>query len=432
MGVEIKNKGILINNNYSEAYINEEVYDEIISLSAQTLSTDFEPISYDLNPYSGDTTPYIRPTEWLELPALTEGDNKFIGLHPIFNDNNFCAIKATTYSGYTVDWGDGIIENYNSNDTAYHFYNLDSFSGQTGSTYDYKQTIVQLYPTLSGDSLLTLDFRVKPLTGISTYNQNPTINWLDIKIVGSNINNINLGNTQEYDSLSDYNYTTSDPIMLEQFEFIGTNKITSVYYLFGNCRNLQKIVQFDTSLVTNFIGMFNNCLFKEIDTLDTSNGTNFSYMFQYCYLLKTIPLIDTSKGTNFSYMFQYCHNLRYIPLINTSNGINFYYMFQYCYLLKTIPLLNTSNGINFSYMFRGCKSLLTIPLIDTSNGIYFSYMFRECKSLLEIPLINTMNCFDFSYMFQYCYQLQTIPLLDTSSGITMYRMFRDCSKLQNI
>ena len=37
MGVQIKGKGVLINNNWSENWINEEVYDDIISVSAQTI-----------------------------------------------------------------------------------------------------------------------------------------------------------------------------------------------------------------------------------------------------------------------------------------------------------------------------------------------------------------------------------------------------------
>ena len=132
---------------------------------------------------------------------------------------------------------------------------------------------------------------------------------------------------------------------------------------------------------------------------DTSNGTNFSYMFFECGSLTSIPALDTSNGTNFNAMFRNCKELTSIPALDTSNGTNFSAMFYGCGVLTSIPALDTSNGTNFSNMFRGCESMTSAPAIDTSNGTNFSYMFYGCKKLTSIPALDTSNGTNFIYMF---------------------------------
>ena len=139
--------------------------------------------------------------------------------------------------------------------------------------------------------------------------------------------------------------------------------------------------------------------------------TSFAYAF-YRTDIENIPLIDTSKGTDFSYMFYGCSSLTTIPQINVSNGTNFSYMFLDCSSLTTIPQINVSNGANFSYMFRNCSSLTTIPQLNVSNGTNFSYMFYGCSSLTTIPQINVSNGTNFRYMFQTCSSLTTISFVE--------------------
>ena len=52
----------------------------------------------------GSPDPYSRPADWLEMPTLTEGQQKVVGLHAVWpHDSNFCAF--TVSGAYTVDWG---------------------------------------------------------------------------------------------------------------------------------------------------------------------------------------------------------------------------------------------------------------------------------------------------------------------------------------
>ena len=64
--------------------------------------------------------PWVRPSDWLALPTVADGDEIFVGLHAIFPDANFVAF--TVAGDYEVDWGDGTSNTYSSGATAEHEY----------------------------------------------------------------------------------------------------------------------------------------------------------------------------------------------------------------------------------------------------------------------------------------------------------------------
>ena len=143
--------------------------------------------------------------------------------------------------------------------------------------------------------------------------------------------------------------------------------------------------------------------------------TNWSYFCQYRdSLAAKLKYSDTSNGTNFSYMFYYCSDLTTFPALDTSNGTDFSYMCAYCSNVKTSHIFNTNKGTNLGYMFRGCTSLITAPALDTSNNTTFSNMFNACSSLTTIPAYNTSKGTNFGYMFYNCYKLTSIPQLDVT------------------
>jgi len=331
---------------------------------------------------SAEPTPYVRPTDWLALPDVT-GQQKFVGLHAVYPDSNFCALLAE--GGYTVDWGDGTVENIASGVQANHQYNYSTFdvANATLCSRGYKQAIVTVTPQ-AGQNLTTLNLHKKhTMAGLQMYSSG----FLDIAISGSLLTSLLIG---------------------VQTAGAATQVISFT--------DLEQVTLLDNA-VTTFTNMFQSCSsLQSIPLLDTSAGTNFSYMFSACYSLQSTPLLDTSAGTTFSGMFSACYSLQSIPLLDTSAGTTFSGMFSVCYSLQSIPLIDTSAGINFSYMFQSCYSLQSIPLIDTSAGTDFSYMFQSCSSLQSIPLLDTSAGTNFTNMFQSCYSLQSIPSLDTSAG----------------
>jgi len=370
---------------------------------------------------SGGSTPapYVRPTDWLALPDVT-GQQKFVGLHAIYPDSNFCALLAE--GDYTVDWGDGTVENIASGVQANHQYNYSTFdvANATLCSRGYKQAIVTVTPQ-AGQNLTTLNLHKKhTMAGLQMYSSG----FLDIAISGSLLTSLLIG-VQTAGAATQVIIFTG----LEQVTLLD-NAVTTFSYMFSNCYSLQSIPLIDTSAGTNFSYMFRACYsLQSIPLLDTSAGTDFSSMFQYCSSLQSIPLLDTSAGTDFSSMFSNCSSLQSIPLLDTSAGTDFSSMFQYCSSLQSIPLLDTSAGTTFSGMFSICSSLQSIPLIDTSAGTNFSGMFGTCSSLQSIPLLDTSAGAYFNYMFNNCSSLQSIPLLDTSAGTDLTNMFSICPSL---
>lgn len=110
--------------------------------------------------------------------------------------------------------------------------------------------------------------------------------------------------------------------------------------------------------------LFNNYNGASVDNLikstDTSNVTNMSYMFSFCFNLTTIPLLSSNKVTTMRLMFNGCTKLTTIPLLDTSNVIDMVGMFTSCSNLVTIPALNVSNVTDMSTIFNNCSNLKSI------------------------------------------------------------------------
>lgn len=280
---------------------------------------------------------YVRPADWLELPIVNAGEQKFVGLYPITEFNNI--VKFTIRGDYTVDWGDGSeAENFLSDAEASHEYSYSTLSGYCSRGY--KQAIITITPQES-NNLVDMFFT--------------STKWLDINMAGQYIASMsNLGNPF---------------FLLERFNFVGTNSITNFSNFFASATNLKVIEALDTSSGTNFSNMFNLTKIKTTPNLNTSNGTNFEAMFSYCYSLESIGSLDTSQGENLSWMFSNCSSLQTVPLLDVSSTTNFHNMFYECSALRTVSLLNTSSNVaDFSSMFMYCYSLLSIPTLDLSNA----------------------------------------------------------------
>jgi surface protein len=361
---------------------------------------------------------YTRPADWLTLPTVLDTDQKIVMLHAVYDhDANFCALECA--SNYTVNWGDGVVEDFAANVSAYHIFNYANHAG-TESTKGYRQAIVTITPQATFD-LTKLDLNEKHDQAglISNY----STGWLDISMAGSFISTLVIGassNIVRHRSL-------------EQFNFLGINEITSGNYLFNDCTFLSKIVNFYTNGFLSAVRMFNNCYYlKTIPLLNTINVTDMNNMFSYCNTLQTIPLINTANVTDLTSMFVGCTTLKTIPLLDTIKATTTYQMFNGCSTLETIPLLNTPLIRSTAYMFSNCRSLQTIPLFNTIEVTDMNNMFYNCNSLQTIPLLNTINVRYMSSMFYGCSSLQTIPLVNTTNVINMNNMFTTCTILQTV
>jgi len=322
--------------------------------------------------------PWRRPADWLRLPKITPGEQVVYILTAVFPHNsNFASILCQ--GAYTIDWGDGTIENYASNTQANHIYNYNSIPASTYCSRGYRQVIVTIRPK-SGQNLTRIEFaRKHPQSNLqNTYSQP----WLDVKMSGQYINYAKFygGSTLTYCTL------------LESFEFVGPNAITDASAMFQSCDGLQKIVQFDTSNVTNMSNMFQYCkTLREVPLLNTANVTTMNYTFSYCLSLLTIPQFNLQNVTSMAYTFQNCETLKYIPDLNIPKVTSMSNMFCACFNLRTVGDLSTPQLTNTTNMFYGDLALQSVNGLDMEKVTSSGSMFYGCVSLSYANLRNVTN-----------------------------------------
>jgi surface protein len=286
---------------------------------------------------------WVRPASWIAMPTITPTEQKVAALFLVGdNDSNFVAFR---FSGdYTVDWGDGNIENVAAGVTAEHNYVFSSLSASTeigpvGSKV--RQAMIVIRPQ-AGQNLTSasFDFRHSSL-GATTY----TTPILEITLSAPNCTTLAIGGT------------TGNLRLLDQCTILSHNVINASN-MFNVCASLKSVPLFNTSSVTNMTNMFSGC---------TS--------------LQSIPLFNTSSAQNMANMFSGCVSLKSVPLFNTSSVTTMTNMFNSCSVLQSIPLFNTSAAINMGSIFSGCRSLQSIPNFDCSSATASSSFAANCNGL---------------------------------------------------
>jgi len=259
------------------------------------------------------------------------------------------------FSGaYTVDWGDGVVENVADNVKAEHEYDYASISNATLTSRGYKQVIVTVTPQV-GQNLTTINFQQR-YTG---QNQPYATGWLDV--TGS-FPNAGSGATITFGG------STVRNGYVEQVTILTIGACTNMLSMFQNCYSLQSVPLFNTALVTTTQAMFQNCYsLQSVPLFNTALVNTMQLMFAFCYSLKTIPIFNTASVTNMQTMFQSCLSLIEIPLLNTILLQNMVGTFQDCNSLQRIASLNTGAVTNMNAMFFQCQSLQSIPALSTAS-----------------------------------------------------------------
>ena len=185
------------------------------------------------------------------------------------------------------------------------------------------------------------------------------------------------------------------------------------YYL--NVKKINFNNLFDTSHVTNMVGMFSHCeslIEVDLSNFDTRNVTNMEDMFGGC---KTLQALDVSR-------------------FDTGSVENMYSMFKECESLEELDVsrFDTKHVENMTFMFEGCKNLKNLDVSKFNTGSVKSMysMFSKCESLeeLDVSRFDTRNVIDMRWMFYNCFNLTQ---LDTSNfyyapDVNIRDMFTDC------
>ena len=359
---------------------------------------------------------WIRPSEWIAMPTIISTEEKVAALF-LVGDNNSNFVAFRCFGNYTVDWGDGNIENVASGVTAEHNYVFSSLSASTefgpvGSKS--RQAMIVITPQ-AGQNLTSISFYFRHSSlGAATY----TTPILEITLSAPNCTTLLIGST------------VANLRLLEQCTILSHNTI-SAFNMFNNCTSLQSVPLFNTSAVTNMSSMFNNCTsLQSVPLFNTAAVTDMTNMFTGCLSLKSVPLFNTSMVSQMADMFINCRSLQSAPLFNTSAVTNMSSMFNSCTSLQSVPLFNTSAAANMQSMFTGCSSLQSIPLFNTAAVTNMQSMFTGCSSLQSIPLFNTAAVTNMGLMFNTCRSLQSIPNFNCSNATNITNFASNCNGLK--
>ncbi len=367
-----------------------------------------------------EPTPYVRPSDWLPIDHLVNvGDQKFVGLIAVNEEGNWVTVQCR--GDFTVNWGDGTITNHTSNSIANYQHNYASFPG-TESSRGYRQAIVTVTPQ-AGQNLTQLYLHQRhPGIGVNYTNR-----WLDIKMSAPNMTGM---------LISSGNILNCR--MLEQFDYVGTNNLTSLNSVFANCLKLQKIKNLYTQTIVGLNNTFSNCYsLEEVDFLQTPNVVDFQSTFNGCYVLKRISNLDLSKGTNFTSMFNSCISIVEFPALNCFMGTTFINMFSSCYSMLKTPTITTDINKTkvFTNMFQNCFSLEEFVDFETRRATSYNTMFQNCYNLRVLPTIfktNTVVSYITNAMFNGCTSLERTPEMDLTTCTNTNAMFANCLNLEYV
>ena len=251
---------------------------------------------------------WIRPSEWIDMPTITSTEQKVAALFLVGDNNsNFVAFRCS--GNYTVDWGDGNVENVASGVTAKHNYVFSSLSASTeigpvGSKS--RQAMIVITPQ-AGQNLTSVSFDFKHSSLGSTY----TTPILEITLSAPNCTSLLIGGT------------TGNLRLLEQCTILSHNT-TSMSNMFSSCSALQSVPLFNTSSVTNMSNMFFNCsALQSVPLFNTSSVTSMASMFQSCISLQSVPTLNCSNATAIILFALSCNGLKRCQATGIKGTVSF-------------------------------------------------------------------------------------------------------------
>ena len=257
-------------------------------------------------PRTAVTADVPLPSDWLTISEPAENE-AFYGTYAVHNgDSNFVAF--TVSGAYTVNWGDGVTENFAAGATAAHNYSWSSISSLTLTSGGFRQALIKITPQ-SGSHLTSINLQVKhPSYTVSGNTAVYNAPWLNIYVKDNTLLQLNL---LQISALTNLVYLGD----LKKFVMLG-GAVVSMSNMFYNCSSLQSVSISYAAAVTTMASMFYNCYsLQSVSLSNTAAVTNMSSMFYNCYSLQSVPLFNTAAVANMSTMFQACYSLQSSQII---------------------------------------------------------------------------------------------------------------------
>lgn len=304
-------------------------------------------------------TSYPKPKDWLPMPSFAAGEHVFNGLFYVTEYSR--QVQIDIAGNYTVDWGDGVVENYNAG-IASHTYDYSTITSAV-LTDGTKQVIVSVVPQ-DGSDLTKVDLN----SSVAPYNQN----WLEVNLSGTNISVVKVNGLPA----------------LKAFDFKGTNNITNFSSFFSSTKALTHVISIDTTGANNFYAFFFMChSLIQVPALDGTLVTNMYQMFTDCFSITTIPAFDAPLATSTSRIYRNCEALPKIPLITFPSTTTLLSAFANCPNLSSIPALDIGGATDIRVMFTGSTNIKRIELYNIASAIDIS----PCTHMDRDAIVEVFN-----------------------------------------
>lgn len=189
--------------------------------------------------------------------------------------------------------------------------------------------------------------------------------------------------------VTNWNSTFQNCYAIKKIPAFDFSAATSMVYTFSNCKSLRVVPPINAPLVQSMNYLFQGC--SSLEEVEITTGPSLKtaeYMFQ-ATAIKTAPLFDTSGVTSFRTMFENCPGIESVPTYNMSKATNVSYMFQGCTGLTGLPRFDWSNvttgGAN---AFTRCSALTDL---GGFQGMKTALTLSACTKLTHDSLMNVIN-----------------------------------------
>ena len=421
--------------------------------------------------------PWVRNPSWLTFTAPTESEQKFVGLHAVWPDSNFCALVAA--GNYTVDWGDGDVENVTANTIAYHQYDFaDAGLANTNApvTFTDSTNLVTRNSHGYSNNMPVVFYNIVSTTGIvagQTYFViSATTNTFQVSasIGGSAIDLVTDGSA----TLLPYKQAlvTITPQSGQDLTYLNLNQRHNQANLQAYCSGFLDIAVAG-SLLTDFRlgvsvpgGTTQNINFNELEQVNVvrSDCRQLNNLFRTSRSLRSVINLETSTASSQSMSVTFTdtgdlvtsagHGLRngdsvIFTNVTTTTGITAFTLYYVISVTTDTFQVSTTyggaainlvtngtgtalRGTTMQGLFGFCTALTAVSLFNTAAVIDMSNMFNGCTNLQAVPLLNTAAVTNMSAMFDTCRTLKTVPLFNTVAVTNMSNMFSSCFALTTV
>jgi hypothetical protein len=424
-----------------------------------------------------------RNPSWLPITSPGPSENKIVILHPVYPRPTYLAFNmqmASTGGSYSVNWGDGTSNTYNSAITANKVFDSSVYNNPLLDGTDAPVTI-----TSASNTVFRNNHGYSNNQEIIFYNVTGSSNILEEQVYFTcNVTTNSFQVTEEkYGSPITLGADGTATLLPYKQVIITITAVSSTFlepnfaahwsaslyrwqqaidgvgnYWVSNSLEMH-ISAPNTSTIRFYSPGFTstaytwlehikicsamNCTGSSASVVAVTNLAKFTsfpgaifntwtpFSFGALRSLREVENLDlTGVSGNFMPSFSNCESLRKITL-NAPSTTTLANLFVNCFSLKEVSITTSATLTDVSSAFSTCYSLEKVSISNTAGVTNANLMFSSCRSLKEVPIFNLPALTTCVQMFQNCFNIESAPYFNAGNSWTNASgMFQGCASLQ--